>query len=59
MDKIGVETLDQLSEMFEYGENQKFKSMYKVIEVIGSGGFGLVVSALDIEHNKRVALKIV
>jgi serine/threonine protein kinase len=32
--------------------------MYKIIEVIGSGGFGVVVSAVDQRVNKRVALKI-
>ena len=45
--------------MFEDHEWQKFTTIYKVIQVVGSGGFGLVVSALDLRYNKKVALKIV
>ncbi len=33
--------------------------MYKVVDVIGSGGFGVVIAAIDKAHNKKVALKIV
>jgi|LauGreDrversion4_2_1035121.scaffolds.fasta_scaffold292171_1 eukaryotic-like serine/threonine-protein kinase len=32
--------------------------MYKVVDVIGSGGFGVVIAAIDKAHNKKVALKI-
>jgi serine/threonine protein kinase len=32
--------------------------MFKIIDVIGSGGFGVVVSAMDLKYNKRIALKI-
>jgi serine/threonine protein kinase len=34
-------------------------SLYKIIDVIGSGGYGVVLAALDKIHKKRVALKIV
>ncbi len=33
--------------------------MYKIIDVIGSGGYGVVLAAIDKEHRKKVALKIV
>ena len=33
--------------------------MFKINKVLGSGGFGVVLSAKDLSHNKNVALKIV
>ena len=32
---------------------------YKIVKTIGSGVFGLVVKALDMETNKEVAIKII
>jgi serine/threonine protein kinase len=58
MEKIGVESLENLADMFHDQEWVQFLSMFKIIDVIGSGGFGVVVSALDLKHNKRIALKI-
>jgi serine/threonine protein kinase len=33
--------------------------MFKIQKVLGSGGFGVVLSAVDIKHQKNVALKVV
>lgn len=33
--------------------------MFKVNKVLGSGGFGVVLSAKDLQYNKNVALKTV
>ena len=57
-EKIGVESLENLVEMFHDQEWVKFLSMFKIIDVVGSGGFGVVVSAMDLKYNKRIALKI-
>jgi serine/threonine protein kinase len=59
MRKIGIDSLESLIEMFDDQEWEQFISMYKVIDVIGSGGFGVVLSALDLKKNKRIALKVV
>jgi serine/threonine protein kinase len=58
MEKIGVESLENLADMFHDQEWIQFLSMFKIIDVIGSGGFGVVVSAMDLKYNKRIALKI-
>ena len=58
MEKIGVESLENLEDMFHDQEWVQFLSMFKIIDVIGSGGFGIVVSAMDLKYNKRIALKI-
>lgn len=58
MEKIGVESLENLADMFHDQEWVQFLSMFKIIDVIGSGGFGVVVSAMDLKYNKRIALKI-
>ncbi len=33
--------------------------MFQITKVLGTGGFGVVVSAIDKQFNKQVALKIV
>jgi len=33
--------------------------MFRVNKVLGSGGFGVVLSVKDLQFNKNVALKIV
>ena len=33
--------------------------MFEITKVLGSGGFGVVMAAKDIQFNKEVALKIV
>ena len=33
--------------------------MFQITKVLGSGGFGVVMAAKDIQFNKEVALKIV
>lgn len=33
--------------------------MFEISKVVGSGGFGVVVAAKDLEYNKNIALKIV
>jgi len=57
-EKIGVESLENLVDMFHDQEWVQFLSVFKIIEVVGSGGFGVVVSAMDLKYNKRIALKI-
>jgi len=44
---------------FEDTEWERFMTMYKIIDVIGSGGYGVVLAALDKVQKKKVALKIV
>jgi len=58
MEKIGVDSIENLADMFHDQEWVQFLSMFKIIDVIGSGGFGVVVSAKDLKYNKRIALKI-
>ena len=58
MEKIGVDSIENLADMFHDQEWVQFLSMFKIIDVIGSGGFGVVVSAMDLKYNKRIALKI-
>lgn len=59
MEKLGVDSLDNLINFFDDDEWEHFLSMFKILDVIGSGGFGVVLKALDIKHNKKVALKVV
>lgn len=58
MEKIGVKSIENLADMFYDQEWIQFLSMFKIIDVIGSGGFGVVVSAMDLKYSKRIALKI-
>lgn len=46
-------------DMFEDDEREKFLNMFRVNKVLGSGGFGVVLSVKDLQNNKNVALKIV
>uniref|UniRef100_A0A3Q3N8Q3 Protein kinase domain-containing protein n=1 Tax=Labrus bergylta TaxID=56723 RepID=A0A3Q3N8Q3_9LABR len=33
--------------------------MYKVLKILGQGGFGKVVKCLDLDTNQTVAIKII
>jgi serine/threonine protein kinase len=56
---LGITSLEDLLEYFEDDERDKFLKMFRINKVLGTGGFGVVVSAKDKEFNKNVALKIV
>ena len=51
--------MEELIERFSDSEREKFLAMYKIDKIIGSGGFGVVLAAVDLLHKKHVALKIV
>ena len=51
--------LDELFFEFDNGNVKHFTEYYKVIDTIGQGGFGLVLSAYDIcDKNNVVAIKV-
>lgn len=56
--KLGVHNLDELVENFSDQEWHEFLTHYHLIDVIGSGGFGVVLSAHDVKNNRKVALKV-
>jgi len=56
--KLGVHNLDELAENFSDREWDEFFTYYELIDVIGSGGFGVVLSAHDNKNNRKVALKL-
>ena len=51
--------MEELIDYFEESEREKFLSMYKINKIVGSGGFGVVLAAVDLQYRKHVALKIV
>ena len=57
--KLGIDNLEEILDYFEDGEREEFVSKYRLNKIVGSGGFGVVVSATDIIFNKNLALKIV
>lgn len=59
IEKLGIKSIDELVNKFEDDEWERFLTMYKIIDVIGSGGYGVVLAAIDKAHRKKVALKIV
>ena len=59
VDKLGLQSLEDLVDKFEDQEWEEFLSTYKICKVIGSGGFGVVLSAIDLVKQKNVALKVV
>lgn len=59
MQKLGVSGFEDLMEYFEDSEKEKFLALFEITKVLGSGGFGVVVAAIDKQYNKQVALKIV
>jgi len=46
--------VDMLDTQVEY----KFSDFYHFIENLGSGSFGFVVAAIDLETNQKMALKV-
>ena len=48
MSKLGISDLDDLMELFEEDEREKFLGMFRVNKVLGSGGFGVVLSVKDL-----------
>jgi serine/threonine protein kinase len=56
---LGINSLDDLMDMFEDDERDKFLKTFKVNKVLGSGGFGVVLSVKDLQNDKNLALKMV
>jgi len=48
-----------LDEYFDAVEKEKFRKMFRIVGVRGSGGFGVVLQGIDIINRKNIALKIV
>lgn len=46
-------------ELFDEEEWQMFQSMFSINNVLGCGGFGVVLSVKDLKYKKNIALKIV
>jgi serine/threonine protein kinase len=59
MEKLNVSAIPDLE--FDDGEDivYKFSDLYQFIQVMGYGGFGIVVAAIDWKQQKKLALKIV
>ncbi len=56
---MGVESIEDMINQFTDAEIKDFFSKYQINEVLGSGGFGVVLSARDIlRGNKSIALKV-
>jgi len=56
---LGINSLDDLMELFEDEERETFLKMFKINKVLGMGGYGVVLSVKDIQFNKNLALKVV
>ena len=57
--KLGLQNLDEIVDYFSDNEWKEFLTLYQLIDVVGSGGFGVVLSAIDNKNKRKVALKIV
>ncbi len=57
--KIHEISLDEFDFELDNGGIQKFTELFRVIEVLGEGTFGLVISAFDLKvEKKEVAVKV-
>lgn len=56
---MGINSIEDLMDMFEDSERERFHRMFKINKVLGCGGFGVVLSVKDLQFGKNVALKIV
>lgn len=58
--KLGAKSLEELIDKFQDREWEEFLSNYQITKVIGSGGFGVVLAAIDNRdlNKKKVALKV-
>lgn len=57
--KLGIQNLDEIVDYFSDSEWNEFLTLYQLLDVVGSGGFGVVLSAYDNKNKCKVALKIV
>lgn len=57
--KLGLQNLDDIVDYFSDHEWNEFLTLYHLKDVMGSGGFGVVLSAYDNKNKRDVALKIV
>jgi serine/threonine protein kinase len=57
--KKALETTDIWKIILQDVEREyKFSDFYEYIEMLGCGGFGFVVSAIDLRTREKVALKV-
>ena len=51
--------VDELILTFKNGYKVPFINLYTPIDLIGQGGFGIVLSVIDIKRRKKIAVKII
>ena len=56
--KLGLQNLDEIVDYFTDQEWNDFLTFYQLIDIIGYGGFGVVLSAIDNKNKRKVALKV-
>ena len=58
MEKLKISAIPDLE--FDSGDIiYKFNDLYQFIQIMGYGGFGIVVASIDRRLSKKMALKIV
>ena len=56
--KLGLQNLDEIVDYFTDQEWNDFLTFYQLVDIIGYGGFGVVLSAIDNKNKRKVALKV-
>lgn len=59
MEKLKVNNIPQLEFITSYDQVIIFKDLFSFIQIMGYGGFGIVVAAKEKATGRKVALKIV
>ena len=59
MKKLGVNEIPQLEFISNYDHVIQFQELYEFIQVMGYGGFGIVVAAKELNTGRKVALKVI
>lgn len=59
MEKLQVKNIPRMEFISSFGHVILFQDLYDFIKIMGYGGFGIVVAALEKSSGKKMALKIV
>ena len=59
MEKLRVTTIPQIEFISSFDQVIQFQDLFSFIQIMGYGGFGIVVAAKEKATGRKVALKIV